>query len=243
MISVCIATHNGEKYIRQQLESILSQLGSNDEVIVSDDGSTDNTLSVIEGLNDKRITVYPFSQPSFTRHPHEYVCRNFQNALKHAKGDYIFLSDQDDIWLPYKVEVCLKDLENHDMVLHEFKHIDDSETVIRKRHYDGTFRPKNYFLRVGKHYGCAMAFRRSVLDYALPFPEHLLLHDYWLGILSETLGRFCYEETPLLLYRIHQANTSDTNNSLFFKIKYRIETFAWVALRVAAYKLGVHSGK
>ena len=129
------------------------------------------------GLNDKRITVYPFSQPSYTRHPHEYVCRNFQNSLMHAKGDFIFLSDQDDIWLPYKVEVCLKDLENHDMVLHEFKHIDDNETVIRERHYDGTFRPKNYFLRVGKHYGCAMAFRRSVLDYALPFPDHLLLHD------------------------------------------------------------------
>lgn len=237
MISVCVATHNGEKYIKQQLESILSQLSQDDEVVISDDGSTDDTLSIINEINDSRIIVYQYQQPSKTKHSHEYVCRNFENALKHAKGDYIFLSDQDDEWMPNKVEVCMKDLQDHDMVLHEFMHIDENENVIKPLHYNGTFRPHNYLLRVGKHYGCAMAFRRSVLDYALPFPKHLLLHDYWIGILAETLGDFYFEEQPLLRYRIHLQNTSQTKNSLRFKLSYRMRTMYNVLKRVMCYKL------
>ena len=90
MISVCMATYNGEKYIEEQLKSILSQLGENDEVIVSDDSSTDNTLAIVESFNDVRIKIFPnnkFHSPIF----------NFENALKQATGDYIFLSDQDDV--------------------------------------------------------------------------------------------------------------------------------------------------
>ena len=240
MISVCIATHNGEKYIKNQLDSILSQLSQDDEVIISDDGSTDGTLSVINKMNDSRIIVYQYNQPLLTKHSHEYVCRNFENALVHAKGDYIFLSDQDDEWLPNKVEMCLKDLENHDLVLHDFMHIDENGNIISPLHYNGTFRPKNYYLRVGKHYGCAMAFRRSVLDYALPFPKHLLLHDYWIGILAETLGKFVFLEKPLLRYRIHQENTSGNHNSLVHKIWYRVKTFLYLVKRVVKYKLGFH---
>ena len=240
MISVCVATHNGEKYIKQQLESILSQLSQDDEVVISDDGSTDDTLSIINEINDSRIIVYQYQQPSKTKHSHEYVCRNFENALKHAKGDYIFLSDQDDIWMPNKVEVCMKDLKDHDMVLHEFMHIDENENVIKPLHYNGTFRPHNYLLRVGKHYGCAMAFRRSVLDYALPFPKHLLLHDYWIGILAETIGNFYYEKQPLIKYRIHQQNTSGNHNPLWFMVYYRVNTMFMVLYRVLKCKLGFH---
>lgn len=235
MISVCIATHNGEKYIKNQLDSILSQLSQDDEVIISDDGSTDGTLSVINKMIDSRIIVYQYNQPLLTKHSHEYVCRNFENALVHAKGDYIFLSDQDDEWLPNKVKMCLKDLENHDLVLHDFMHIDENENITLQLHYNGTFRPHNYFLRAGKHYGCAMAFRRKVLDYALPFPKHLLLHDYWIGILSETLGSFYFEKDPLIRYRFHQQNTSQTNNSLKFKLTYRLQTLWFVFARVITY--------
>ena len=240
MISVCIATHNGEKYIKQQLDSILYQLGDDDEVIISDDGSTDNTISVIESLHDSRIVILNYKQPYVSKYPHEYVCRNFQNALLHAKGDYIFLSDQDDEWMPDKVKTCMEALQTNDLVLHEFMHIDENDNIISTLHYNGTFRPKNYFLRVGKHYGCAMAFRRSVLDYALPFPKHLVLHDYWIGILVETLGKFVLLEKPLLKYRIHLDNTSGNHNSLIHKIAYRIKTFCYVFVRVARFKLGIH---
>ena len=95
MISVCIATYNGEKYLREQLDSILPQLAESDEVIVSDDGSTDGTIDLITSLNDPRIKIVSNSGRK------GYV-GNFENALKHTTGDYIFLSDQDDIWYPNK---------------------------------------------------------------------------------------------------------------------------------------------
>ena len=240
MISVCIATHNGEKYIRQQLNSILCQLGPKDEVVISDDGSTDDTITVIESIGDDRISVLRYSQPCTSNYPHEYVCWNFQNALMHANGDYIFLSDQDDEWLPNKVEICMTALQERDLVLHEFIHIDKNDNVVSPLHYQGSFRPKNYFLRVGKHYGCAMAFRRNVLDYSLPFPKHLLLHDYWIGILAETIGKFVFIEEPLIRYRIHIENTSGTHNSMLHKLSYRIKTMYYVFQRVAMYRLGCH---
>ena len=103
MISVCMATYNGEKYIELQLRSILPQLSEDDEVIVSDDASTDQTLDVVRRLNDNRIKIVHHETD------HGYT-RNFENALKYAKGDYIFLSDQDDEWLPEKVQVTLQAL-------------------------------------------------------------------------------------------------------------------------------------
>lgn len=240
MISVCIATHNGAKCILQQLKSILSQLTDEDEIVISDDGSDDDTLDVVESLNDSRIRIFTYSQSDKIRHPHEYVCKNFENALKHAQGDIIFLSDQDDEWMPDKVEVCKKILDKYDLVLHDFQHMNDKGDIILPLHYDGTFRPHNYFLKSGKHYGCAMAFRKSVLEYALPFPDHLLLHDYWIGILSEMLGNFYFEEKPLMRYRIHQNNTSRTNNHWWFKVFYRINTIVYVLLRVIKYRFRHH---
>ncbi|MDE5758415.1 MAG: glycosyltransferase, partial [Allobaculum sp.] len=92
MISVCIATYNGERYIETQIRSILDQLNEDDEIIISDDSSTDRTLDIIRSLNDSRIKLFAgnkFHSRTF----------NFENALKQATGDFIFLSDQDDIWL------------------------------------------------------------------------------------------------------------------------------------------------
>ena len=111
MISVCIATHNGGRFLKEQLTSILCQIGENDEVIISDDGSTDDTLKIINGFNDKRIIVVNQKSPKGLP-AHEYATLNFENALKHAMGDYIFLADQDDVWVHNKVAVMMKYLEN-----------------------------------------------------------------------------------------------------------------------------------
>ena len=93
MISVCMASYNGAIFIKQQAVSILNQLGLEDELIISDDGSKDNTLEILASLNDSRIKIYHHSAP-------HGVVSNFENAIKHASGDYIFLSDQDDICVP-----------------------------------------------------------------------------------------------------------------------------------------------
>ena len=110
MISVCMATYNGETYIKEQIESIINQLSSSDELIISDDKSTDNTLKIINEFKDPRIKIYIHEKD------HGFV-KNFENALEKAKGDFIFLSDQDDIWLPNKVAATLKELEYYDFVV------------------------------------------------------------------------------------------------------------------------------
>ena len=96
-----MATFNGEKYLKEQLDSILCQLDFKDEVIISDDGSTDETLNLLnEYKNDKRVQVI--------KNPRKGVVSNFDNALRNSNNEVIFLSDQDDIWLPNKVEVVKK---------------------------------------------------------------------------------------------------------------------------------------
>ena len=125
MISVCMATYNGEKYIRQQLCSIISQIGEGDEVIISDDGSTDSTLDIVRNMADGRIRIV------------EGPCRqsptlNFENALSHVKGDYIFLADQDDVWLPGKVSACMKWLGGYECVVSDAEMSDESLRAIQK---------------------------------------------------------------------------------------------------------------
>ena len=103
-ISVCMATHNGERYLHEQLASILSQLGEGDEVIISDDSSTDGTVDIIRGFGD---SADPPSAGQHLLQPHA----NLENALKHASGDIIALSDQDDVWLENKVEIIRERFE------------------------------------------------------------------------------------------------------------------------------------
>ena len=134
MISVCLASHNGEKYIKKQIDSILSQLSSQDELIISDDGSTDLTLSIIHRYKDERIKLLHYKQDvSVLRKKHSkqfyLATKNFENALKNAKGDYIFLSDQDDIWLPDRVEVMVNSLKKNDCVMCNLNLIDENDKI------------------------------------------------------------------------------------------------------------------
>ena len=232
-----MATHNGEKYIKEQLDSILCQLYPEDEVVISDDGSTDSTLEIIEGYKDSRIKIYRMMHPHKDMKSHYYVTMNFENALKQAKGDYIFLSDQDDVWMPNKVDVCMEALQNHDMVLHNLQCVDGDLLPLNRNIYNNSFRPKNYLMRRGKHYGCALAFRRELLHYILPFPNKLVLHDYWIGIIGETFGGIEFLDELLTKYRIHGTNTSGNsqkNNSMLYKLSYRLYTMWNIFKRVIA---------
>ena len=205
MVSVCLASYNGEQFIEAQVLSILSQLHKDDELIVSDDASKDGTVNVLKQIKDNRLNI-------FINNGEHGFTPNFQNALEHASGDIIFLSDQDDIWLPGKYEACLKELERCDLVVTNSKVTDENLNIINESFFDiyssGTGILKNIMLNT--YYGSCMAFRRSLLNYALPFPQYkdFLGHDLWIGLIAELVGKVNFIDQPYLLYR--RLNSSVT---------------------------------
>lgn len=248
MISVCLATYNGEKFILQQLESILVQLGEDDEIIISDDKSIDSTLAIINGISDSRIKVFvndnkDMSLAKYTAASFRFAAENFQNAIKQAKGDFIFLSDQDDIWMPDRIKKTLSLLEQNDLIMCNYKVINRDGAIINHKYFSKNPISYSLLFNVVKtpFLGCCMAFRRSVLDYVFPFPKACIGHDLWIGCMVLHLGSFEFVEEPLHLYRKHDANvspaTGNSKNSFFFKIQYRI-VFIWqIILRSLKYKI------
>lgn len=223
MISVCMASYNGGKYIREQLESILSQLPSDVEIVIADDGSTDDTLKVVESLNEPRIRMLPAEK-------HLGVIYNYERALLASKGEIVFLADQDDVWLPGKVEKVLAALNGADLVTHNAWMLRPSESSWTRSGKLNDIRAyksgvvgnwwKNSFT------GCCMAFRRNVLDKALPFPKNLPMHDQWLGIVAEKFFKVKFIDEPLVEYRQHSTNATHIGNSpagVFQKIKWRLD--------------------
>ena len=224
MISVCIATYNGEKHIKEQLDSILSQLGENDEIIISDDNSVDNTINIIQFYNDTRIKVFSnkIEKKGYTG--------NFENALKQASGDIIFLSDQDDVWAETKVEYCVALLEKYDMIISDAVLIDEENNLIGDSFYKIRKPYKSMLGNVYKfgYLGCCLAFRRTILEKALPFPvkRELCTHDNWLVLIGLCFHNTIISSKKLIYYRRHTNNASSggfvNNTSVWFKIYYRL---------------------
>jgi glycosyltransferase involved in cell wall biosynthesis len=218
-----MATYNGEIYIKEQLVSILSQLTNQDEIIISDDGSTDRTLDIINFFDDDRIKVYKNNsgRSGYTG--------NFINALSFAKGEIIFLSDQDDIWNHDKVSLMLEQLNKYDFVVSDATVVNQNLKVLHRSNFERMSVKKgflNSLLRC-RYLGCCYAFKREVLNAAVPFPNNHVFcpHDYWLALVSQLKFRVKVLNAPLILYRRHDNNVSsggDTSqNSLLTKLKIR----------------------
>lgn len=226
MISVCIATYNGAKYLPAQLESILQQLSPDDEVVISDDHSSDDTLEQAQRI----ATAYPTPLHIVYNPGSSGYVRNFEHALRQAKGDYIFLADQDDIWCDDKIKRCLSALQEYAVVAHDAQVVDEHLQVIHPSYYAQRHPFHHWWgtmLRFS-HLGCCMCFRREVLQKALPFPPDATLctHDNWLYLVGETFFSAHVLHEPLIQYRRHQQNTSLGGNNahkpLFFRLHYRL---------------------
>jgi glycosyltransferase involved in cell wall biosynthesis len=223
MISVCLTTYNGAKYIKEQLASILEQLSVNDEVVISDDKSSDNTIEVINSINDKRIKIHENKvNVGYTK--------NFENALSYAKGDIIFLSDQDDIWCKNKVEIYLQYFNDYDFIVSDAVIINEQKDVLYNSFFE-IRKPKKTImgniLKFG-YLGCLMAFKKEILTKALPFPKNNMLctHDNWLFLIGCVFFKYKIINDKLVLYRRHKENVSSgglkKTTSIYFKIKYRL---------------------
>ncbi|WP_374174028.1 glycosyltransferase family 2 protein [Flavobacterium tructae] len=233
MISVCLATYNGEKYIKKQVTSILAQLDANDEIIISDDRSADSTIAIIEELNDKRIkVVYNKLERGYTN--------NFENAINHAIGEFIFLSDQDDVWMDDKVLKTMALLEKRDLVVSDAQFVDENVNDLNYTFFSIRGGRKGFFRNLyrSQYLGACMAFRREILIKLLPFPKRseLCPHDLWISLISEFYYKTLVLDQPLIKYRRHGNNVSTggekSNNSIVRQVKFRLYCFIQVILRV-----------
>ncbi|URC13102.1 glycosyltransferase [Flavobacterium sp. B183] len=232
MISVCLATYNGEKFIKKQIESILHQLCSDDEIIISDDGSVDNTIRIVNGFNDKRIKIV------FNKLERGYT-NNFENAINHASGNYIFLSDQDDVWMDTKVSKTLELLKNNDFVVSDALFVDTDLNNLNYTYF-GIRGGKNGFfqnLYKSQYLGACMAFKREILPRILPFPvkKELCPHDMWISFIAQFYYKATVIKEPLIKYRRHEKNVStggkSSENSVFKKLEIRFYCFFQVISR------------
>lgn len=201
MISVCLASYNGEDFIAKQLDSILEQLSDQDELIISDDGSSDGTISIISRFNDKRIRLLHHSGEKET-------LKNFENALNHARGNIIFLADQDDIWVKEKITTMTGYLADYDLVVSDCSIIDSNGNTVVDSFYElrksGPGIAKNILRNT--YIGCCMAFRRSLLEKAAPLPDNVPMHDWWIGLVAEMFGTSFFCPEKLVRYRRHDKN-------------------------------------
>ncbi|MGY4383074.1 glycosyltransferase involved in cell wall biosynthesis [Pedobacter sp. UYP24] len=221
MVSVCIATYNGGKYLHGQLATILKQLGPFDEIIISDDSSTDDTVEIARSFEDDRIKI--FGNQKF-----KSAIFNFENALKLASNEYIFLSDQDDEWVDGRVSKFLDVLKSHDVVVCDHSLIDENGSLIMGSYFSTIASGPGIFKNFKKntYYGCCMAFKREVLSLAIPFPKDIPMHDIWLGFVSDLFFKAKFLNFPYTRYRKHQNNVSTatelvSSNGMTKKLSFR----------------------
>lgn len=209
-----MATRNGSRYVGEQLNSILRQLGPEDEVIISDDASSDATLAVVRAFNDCRVRI-------LQRHHSIGIVGNFEAALVESKGEIIFLADQDDVWQHNKVDKLLQHLASCDLVISNCKWVDDKLNPLHLRGMKRNTMQKGLLRNLirNSYMGCCMAFRRNVLMKALPFPKDIPMHDIWIGLVSEMHFRVAIERDELVLHRRHQHNATTTGFPTQFSLR------------------------
>lgn len=212
-VSVCMATYNGAAFIAEQLESILTELSAADEVVIVDDASSDQTVSIIESIGDTRVRVIRQTENL------GYV-RTFERALGEAHGDVLFLADQDDVWIPGRRELLVHAASTHGVAASNLVLLGSGEPLrspltgrpwlLRSR--DSARRWRNELLILAgdiPYYGCAMAIRKDVRDRVTPFPQYLTeSHDLWIATVANRHRLMVHVPSPTVRRRVHDANAS-----------------------------------
>lgn len=214
-VSVAMAVYNGEKYIEEQLRTALNQLSEQDEVVISYNKSNDRTYEIISDFakEDKRIHIFFCEERG--------VQANFNNAITKSKGEYIFLCDQDDVWLEGKVEKVVAAFKETDaqMVMHD-GYISDSELVYKEDTVFGDRKVKRGILKnlvKVSYHGCCMAICQDLKEVILPLPRGPFYHDFWIGMICEFLHKkVVFLDEKLMIYRRHGDNLSGPGGRTFF---------------------------
>lgn len=233
-IGVAMCTFNGEKYLKEQLDSILNQTVKVDEIIVCDDKSTDKTLEILEEYSKNNPAIFKVFKNETTLRS----VKNFENAISLTTSDYIFLSDQDDIWKANKVEKTVHFFDNNpdlDAVFSNANFINDKSEELPNNLWNSIYFNsdmvgfdelyKYIVLKRNVVTGATFCFKKEVKDYALPFPElRQFHHDHWMAFLVSQKDKLGFIIEELISYRLHdkQQVGSSLKESMIKKFKNKI---------------------
>ncbi len=217
-IDILLATFNGEKYLSEQINSILNQTYAHWRLIIRDDGSQDRTVSIIDDFKNRypgKIIVIKDDRGNLG------ACRNFSTLLERAEADYIMFCDQDDIWLPKKIETTYRKMSEMVnqytdrlplLVYTDMKVVDKNVKIVA----DSYWKYQACNPRSGKILsrllvsnviiGCTVMMNKALRDLSIPFSQGALMHDWWAGLASVVFGKNEYVEEPTVLYRQHESN-------------------------------------
>lgn len=229
-VSVCMATYNGRAFVEEQLDSILPQLSEYDELVVSDNSSTDGTWELLLAYQkqDHRIQLFKNEKPG--------VIGNFEQAIKMGKKDLIFLCDQDDVWQNNKIEVMKSYFQNHPektVVVSDLIIVDnDFQTIVPS--YQAMRHTKPGFwhnLLRSSYIGAGMAFRKELKSLILPIPAEVPMHDMWIGLLADYTKGVAFISDKLVYYRRHGLNTTEIKTTASKWQQFRWRWKAWRLVR------------
>lgn len=235
-VSVAMTSYNGAHYIIEQIDSILCQLNQEDELLISDDGSTDGTIEIIEeySKNDGRVKLY--------KNKGLGVIRNFEYVIKKCSNDIIFLSDQDDIWKKNKVESVKnsflqtgKKVILHNGVDFKKKTLLNKEMKLVKKKHRGVIAN---IIR-SNYWGCCIAFDREILFDIVPFPKNVVAHDQWIGLIAEFKQEVFFLNEDLIFHRLHETNVTKKltlKGKIVFRMKMTASLFEYFLLKFSRRK-------
>lgn len=222
MISIAMATYNGEKFLEKQIYSILHQTILDFEIVVCDDHSQDSTWQILEryAKNDERFHI-------FRNEKNLGFKKNFEKAIGLTKGDYIALCDQDDIWYPRHLEILLNNIGDNMLCIGNCDMIDKDGNLYKNRFYEDSQQYRYVFtdsikkscrilFSISPFIGCSMLMKKSFLAKALPIPEEIRFHDVWFSL----LGCYCgmtFTHEKVIQYRMTGNNVTGVRTNQFNK--------------------------
>jgi len=221
MIDVLLATYNGEKFLKEQIDSILKQSFKDRQMLIRDDGSTDSTVEIIKSYVNKYPDKIKLIEDNLGNLG---VGRNFGTLLEHSQSQYSMFCDQDDVWLPEKIELTLnkmKEAENlHPdlpiLVFTDLTIVDENLNVIAKSLWSyHKINPQKASLLKNLAYrsavtGCTIMINKRAREISLPIPEVSRVHDWWVALNTAKYGKIVYLSQPTVLYRQHPKNVVGT---------------------------------
>ncbi len=206
-VSIAVATYNGAPYLKEQLDSFVRQTRLPDEIVICDDGSTDETMEILTSFIFYSRSTFPWR---IYRNAENFgYSKNFERAISLFDGDVIFLSDQDDVWFPEEIEAVLEVFQSEDQPLVVIYDVEITNSRLEPsgltllRQFRSAHLSMNNFV-----HGSSTAFLSDLLPLLLPIPSEYFPHDGWIHYVGRVLGRRVIFPKTLQFYRRHEKNTS-----------------------------------